>query len=145
MVGHNKMAFSTKDRDNDQADWGNCATSFKGAWWYYKCHFSNLNGLYHHGQHSSFADGVNWITWKGYRYSVKRAEMKIRPVDFHKDAGSGAWAVPVPMLERRSLGRWGQRRLCLFWYVTVCSVSQPTHHSVGSTETNAQGAFSEVG
>jgi len=73
--------FSTKDRDNDR--WSsNCAATYKGAWWYKRCHFSNLNGMYHHGQHSSYADGVNWYHWKGYYYSAKRAEMKIRPEIF---------------------------------------------------------------
>ncbi|XP_068705701.1 microfibril-associated glycoprotein 4-like [Montipora foliosa] len=74
-------AFSTKDKDNDQ-DSSNCAVVYKGAWWYTSCHESNLNGRYHHGQHSSFGDGVNWHSWKGYNYSVKKAEMKIRPVGF---------------------------------------------------------------
>jgi len=74
--------FSTKDQDNDS--WSsNCAVSFKGAWWYGACHDTNLNGLYHHGQHSSSsADGVSWLLWKGQHYSAKRAEMKIRPVKF---------------------------------------------------------------
>ena len=73
--------FSTKDRDNDI--WhDNCAVRFKGAWWYNDCHNSNLNGLYHRGRHSSFADGVNWYHWKGYNYSAKRAEMKLKPVNF---------------------------------------------------------------
>ena len=79
---HNAMAFSTKDRDNDQLEENSCAMSFKGAWWYNRCFRSNLNGLYHHGHHSSFADGVNWYHWKGDHYSAKRAEMKIRPADF---------------------------------------------------------------
>ena len=78
--GHRGYPFSTKDQDNDS--WGsNCAVSYKGAWWYTRCHASNLNGLYHHGQHSSDADGVNWYHWEGYNYSAKRAEMKIRPVN----------------------------------------------------------------
>ena len=78
---HKGYSFTTKDQDNDS--WSsNCAVKFKGAWWYKDCHNSNLNGLYHHGKHSSYADGVNWSSWKGYFYSAKRAEMKIRPVKF---------------------------------------------------------------
>ncbi|XP_031556939.1 fibrinogen C domain-containing protein 1-like isoform X1 [Actinia tenebrosa] len=77
---HRGLAFTTKDRDNDSDKSRNCAVTFKGAWWYKACHHSNLNGLYHHGKHKSYADGVNWYSWKGYKYSAKRAEMKIRPV-----------------------------------------------------------------
>lgn len=78
FLGHNGHPFSTKDRDNDIYD-ENCAVSFKGAWWYTKCHSSNLNGMYHKGEHTSFADGINWHTGKGYYYSYKYADMKIRP------------------------------------------------------------------
>ncbi|XP_068739022.1 microfibril-associated glycoprotein 4-like [Montipora capricornis] len=81
LSGHRGAAFSTQDSDNDS--WSkNCAVSFKGAWWYTACHSSNLNGVYHHGKHSSYADGVNWHAWKGHYYSVKKAEMKIRPFAF---------------------------------------------------------------
>jgi len=80
LSGHRGHPFTTKDQDNDSHKSVNCAVSNKGAWWYKSCHASNLNGLYHHGQHSSHADGVNWAAWKGYKYSAKRAEMKIRPV-----------------------------------------------------------------
>lgn len=73
--------FTTKDNDNDGSV-KNCAPESKGAWWYHSCHYSNLNGLYDHGQHSSAGDGVNWYHWKGYRYSLKRTEMKFKPVDF---------------------------------------------------------------
>ncbi|KAG6927286.1 ficolin 2, partial [Chelydra serpentina] len=76
---HNNMPFTTQDRDNDQYS-GNCATSFKGAWWYKDCHWSNLNGLYLRGAHESYADGVNWKTGRGHKYSYKMAEMKFRPV-----------------------------------------------------------------
>ncbi|XP_066293509.1 microfibril-associated glycoprotein 4-like [Branchiostoma lanceolatum] len=76
---HNGMYFSTQDRENDIHDTQHCAQVYKGAWWYEKCHRANLNGLYHAGVHQSFADGVNWFPWKGYDYSLKTTEMKIRP------------------------------------------------------------------
>ena len=78
---HRGAPFSTKDKDND-ADSRHCAVTFKGGWWYISCRHANLNGLYHHGQHSSHADGINWQHWKGDNYSAKRSEMKIRPADF---------------------------------------------------------------
>ena len=78
---HRGMPFTTKDQDNDSHP-RNCATWFKGAWWYHGgCHHSCLNGLYHRGGvHTSRADGISWGNWKGYEYSAKRAEMKLRPV-----------------------------------------------------------------
>jgi len=69
--------FSTVDSDNDA--WSkNCAKRFQGAWWYSACHNSNLNGLYLEGEHESFGNGVNWYHWKGYHYSLKKTEMKMR-------------------------------------------------------------------
>jgi len=76
---HRGSAFSTKDRDNDKNS-GNCASSCKGAWWFNNCLYSDLNGVYLHGQHSSPYTGVVWHHWKGHSYSAKRAEMKIKPV-----------------------------------------------------------------
>ncbi|XP_039209200.1 ryncolin-4-like [Crotalus tigris] len=77
--GHNGLAFSTKDKDNDGFEPASCAANYKGGWWYGACHSSNLNGLYHKGEHTSYADGINWYTGKGYQYSYKYADMKIRP------------------------------------------------------------------
>ncbi|CAC5419653.1 Fibrinogen-like protein A,Ryncolin-4,Angiopoietin-related protein 7,Angiopoietin-related protein 1,Ficolin-3,Ficolin-1-B,Techylectin-5A,Ficolin-2,Ryncolin-1,Tenascin-R,Protein scabrous,Fibrinogen-like protein 1,Angiopoietin-1,Tenascin-X,Fibrinogen C domain-containing protein 1-A,Tenascin-N,Ryncolin-3,Tenascin,Fibrinogen C domain-containing protein 1,Fibrinogen gamma chain,Ryncolin-2,Fibrinogen beta chain,Angiopoietin-related protein 6,Techylectin-5B,Angiopoietin-related protein 2,Microfibril-associated gly len=54
LTHHNGMKFSTFDKDNDQSG-SNCADSFKGAWWYRDCHFSNLNGKYLAGFHLSSA------------------------------------------------------------------------------------------
>uniref|UniRef100_A0A8C8RGV2 Fibrinogen C-terminal domain-containing protein n=1 Tax=Pelusios castaneus TaxID=367368 RepID=A0A8C8RGV2_9SAUR len=79
LTTHNNMSFTTRDRDNDQYS-GNCAASFKGGWWYQACHWANLNGLYLKGAHESYADGVNWKTSKGHKYSFKVSEMKFRPV-----------------------------------------------------------------
>ncbi|XP_013792766.1 techylectin-5B-like [Limulus polyphemus] len=78
---HNNMMFSTRDRDNDKLE-KNCATTYKGGWWYNTCHHSNLNGLYLGGPHEESAVGINWYHWKGHKYSLKKSEMKIRPVGF---------------------------------------------------------------
>ena len=82
LAYHRGMPFTTKDQDNGNKGDHNCAIQYEGAWWYDDCHRSNLNGLYLRGNHSSFANGVNWFHWKGYYYSLKRTEMKIRPADF---------------------------------------------------------------
>ncbi|XP_063265549.1 ficolin-1-like [Prinia subflava] len=76
---HRDMPFSTADQDNDMSSF-NCATEYKGAWWYNDCHYSNLNGMYWMGAHGSYADGINWKTGKEYHYSYKQTEMKFRPV-----------------------------------------------------------------
>jgi len=72
------MQFSTNDNDNDDRSAQSCAQTYKGAWWYKSCHHSNLNGLYLGGPHSSHANGINWRTFRGHNYSLKRTEMKVK-------------------------------------------------------------------
>ncbi|XP_076063344.1 microfibril-associated glycoprotein 4-like [Oratosquilla oratoria] len=81
LSGHSGHKFTTHDNDNDVAG-ENCAISYKGAWWYTQCHNSNLNGKYLKGVTESFADGVVWQHWRGYHYSLRTVEMKIRPCAF---------------------------------------------------------------
>ena len=73
------MRFSARDVDLDSSSADSCAQLYKGGWWYNDCHSSNLNGLYLGGPHQSYADGVEWGAWKGFKYSLKRTVMKIRP------------------------------------------------------------------
>ena len=87
LTKHDKQMFSTQDVDNDLAGTdffgGSCAKRFSGAWWYFKCYASNLNGKYYKGgtvPDKNF-DGVAWKSWTGSKYSLKKVEMKIRPVD----------------------------------------------------------------
>ena len=79
-LGHHVGAqFTTPDQDNDRHRLLNCAMFHKGAWWYTNCLASNLNGVYYHsGDNTPSAMGVNWGSWRGYSYSLKFTEMKVR-------------------------------------------------------------------
>ncbi|KAL5012243.1 hypothetical protein ScPMuIL_010794 [Solemya velum] len=75
------MKFSTRDLDNDVSSLTheNCADRYKGGWWYGACHHANLNGMYLAGDYfGGDPIGITWLTWKGFHYSLKRTEMKIR-------------------------------------------------------------------
>ncbi|XP_076063333.1 microfibril-associated glycoprotein 4-like isoform X1 [Oratosquilla oratoria] len=78
LSGHSGYKFTTHDSDND-GHGENCAVDYKGAWWYAKCHSTNLNGKYLKGLTESLADGVTWSSWRGQQYSLRSVEMKIRP------------------------------------------------------------------
>ena len=80
---HRRSGFSTKDQDNDR--WtGDCAHYYTGAWWFYYCHLSGLNGRYLNGPfYRSYADGVIWNSFRGPYYSLTWTEMKIRPKVFN--------------------------------------------------------------
>ena len=78
------MSFTTKDRDNDVRFGANCAIEFEGAWWYENCYTSSLNGKYFNLDNklrnsSNMGYGINWVTFRGYSYSLKATEMKMRP------------------------------------------------------------------
>ncbi|CAK8692816.1 unnamed protein product [Clavelina lepadiformis] len=74
---HNGLPFSTKDRDLDRHE-VHCARNYEGAWWYNRCHAANLNGPYLTGGQDN-SKGMCWYPWKGNYYSMKKAEMKIKP------------------------------------------------------------------
>ena len=76
MSYHSGKMFSTYDVDHDTYP-TSCAVEFKGAWWYGKCHDSNLNGKYLAGHTTTYADGVVWDKWHGDYYSLKTVTMMI--------------------------------------------------------------------
>ncbi|ELU09665.1 hypothetical protein CAPTEDRAFT_135204, partial [Capitella teleta] len=78
MAHNNGMRFSTVDQDNDHHSSFHCASKRKGAWWHGACTRANLNGLYLRGSYSGDRRGVFWKHWRGYRYSLKHTEMKMR-------------------------------------------------------------------
>ncbi|XP_072016916.1 microfibril-associated glycoprotein 4-like [Amphiura filiformis] len=82
LTYHNSMAFTTRDVDNDVWNNGNCAKC-KGGWWYKNCHEANLNGLYINGSYTNAdyvnREGMEYLSWKGNRYSLTATQMKVRP------------------------------------------------------------------
>ena len=87
---HVPQKFSIKAKNSDrrcaETNAGRSAQRETGGWWHIECNIANLNGRYYHdGEHSTF--GVTWSTWRGLNYSLKFAEMKVRPygadVDIH--------------------------------------------------------------
>ena len=66
LTQHRGMAFTTKDRDNDESG-DNCAVGAKGAWWYNSCWSSNLN--------SNYGDSNYHWNWG----SLVASEMKLKP------------------------------------------------------------------
>ncbi|KAK3101055.1 hypothetical protein FSP39_000613 [Pinctada imbricata] len=73
MKGNNGMKFTTRDRDNDISKI-HCANTRTGAWWYFHCTYSNLNGNY------SITNGLKGVLWKDYPSSdyMKETTMKIK-------------------------------------------------------------------
>ena len=79
LTYHNGQRFSTPDIDNDV--WGDhCAVYWHGPWWYRSCYHSLLTGKYHtSGGPWPRPLGVTWYHWKLSHYSLRVAEIKIRP------------------------------------------------------------------
>ncbi|XP_043210092.1 angiopoietin-related protein 7-like [Amphibalanus amphitrite] len=80
MKYHFGQKFSTRDKDQDKYSGKNCAQLRESGWWFGSCHYVNLNGVHLSGENNdSNWRGVVWEAWRGYRYSLKNTEMKIRP------------------------------------------------------------------
>jgi len=77
FIHQDRAKFSTPDRDTNNR----CAYKHLGAWWYKgsQCQKSQLTGLYLYGENKEPFKTVNWYEWKKESYSLKFAEMKVRP------------------------------------------------------------------
>ena len=78
MEEHNGQQFSTHDVDHDALA-TSCAQEYRGAWWYVSCFTASLNGQYVQGGVADYGRGLQWVALKGYHYSLKASQMKIRP------------------------------------------------------------------
>ncbi|ELU00679.1 hypothetical protein CAPTEDRAFT_76041, partial [Capitella teleta] len=79
---HDGLAFSTPDQDHDQHPDGNCAQLFQSGWWFNRCYWANLNGVYRASTDSYCTNGqcIAWKTAPGHRdVSFKKTSMWIKP------------------------------------------------------------------
>ncbi len=56
----------------------NCAMRFSSGWWFTNCHNTNPNGLNLYGVHNKDQQGIVDRFSRGFFYSMKTAEMKVR-------------------------------------------------------------------
>ena len=67
--------FSTYDQDNDSGS-SNCASSWRGGWWYYNCAQGKLTG----DAYSSTSTSNIYIKWPSVSsYAMRYAYMEIKP------------------------------------------------------------------
>ena len=78
LTGHNIMRFTTKDKDHDTYQDGNCAQHHQGDWWFNRCFRSHLNGPYVPECNTKNWFGIIWYHWKGKNCSLVFTEMKVR-------------------------------------------------------------------
>ena len=80
LTEHNHRPFCTKDLRRPGYSWY-CPEACKGAWWYYFCFHSNLNGPYIRVAHNKRqCNGFSWYQWDEYYFSPKTSIMMIKPV-----------------------------------------------------------------
>uniref|UniRef100_A0A182HYB2 Uncharacterized protein n=2 Tax=Anopheles arabiensis TaxID=7173 RepID=A0A182HYB2_ANOAR len=75
LTRHKGMNFTTKDRDNDTWNGGNCAQYYHGGWWYWSNRKSNLNGMY---RNSYDEKNMVWDHFKDINKGLAYSRMMIR-------------------------------------------------------------------
>ena len=70
----NGSSFTTKDKDNDTWNAGNCAVKNAGGWWYLHCSHIHINNRYNASNGLYLKHTKKW-------YSLIFTEMKIRPIN----------------------------------------------------------------
>jgi hypothetical protein len=74
---HSGKPFTTHDADHDSSG-GNCAVIVHGAWWYFSCYRSNLNGRYAMSEATAHKYGIDWASGRGVGHPYRRVRMMLR-------------------------------------------------------------------
>ena len=78
-TNNNGQPFTTKDRDNDRKDDGNCAVIEGGPWWHNACSHASLNGRYPSVHTIIREKQLLWKKWiKKSTVQITFSEMKLR-------------------------------------------------------------------
>ncbi|KAJ3664115.1 hypothetical protein Zmor_008308 [Zophobas morio] len=78
FIYHAGSKFSTFDKDQDVCGC-NCALDKSAGWWYRSCTQMLLTGKYFKRGEKTNSDGIYWLDFWGFTYSLKQARMMIRP------------------------------------------------------------------
>ncbi|XP_049530464.1 fibrinogen-like protein A [Anopheles darlingi] len=78
MRHHNGKKFSSKDRDNDDKPYQNCATAREGAWWHGRCNDANLNGRY---MNAASEKSMSWFPFNNDWQGLSFSRMMIRELE----------------------------------------------------------------
>ncbi|XP_035773835.1 fibrinogen C domain-containing protein 1-like [Anopheles albimanus] len=78
MQYHKGKKFSTKDRDNDDKPYQNCANSRHGAWWHGRCNDANLNGRY---MNADDEKSMSWFPFNANWQGLSLSRMMIRELE----------------------------------------------------------------
>ncbi|KAJ3664112.1 hypothetical protein Zmor_008305 [Zophobas morio] len=75
------MRFTTRDKDQDVWNEGNCASFSEAAWWYRSCKWSHPTGKYFKDSRTGkdYLKGIYWVGYRGNTYSHKQIRMMVRP------------------------------------------------------------------
>ena len=79
LTYHSGQKFRTPDRDRR---YPRCAVGNRASWWYKDyCYDSVLTGVYYTRNERRYSGpyGIVWYHWKGGKYSLRVADMKIKP------------------------------------------------------------------
>ena len=75
------MSFSTSDNDNDNHGSRNCASTYRGGWWYNRCCQVHLNGINYATQMPGQTESFRWYPGGSRgdsQKSFQQTKMKIR-------------------------------------------------------------------